>query len=31
MEEIPDDGFKIVILIVVAIIMFIVLKLPKKK
>ena len=31
MNELPDDGFKLVIFVVVAIVMLIVLKLPKKK
>jgi len=31
MEEIPDDGVKVLILVVIAIVFFIILKMPKKK
>ena len=31
MEEIPDDGVKVLILIVIAVVFFIILKMPKKK
>jgi len=31
MQEIPDDGVKVLILVVIAIVFFIVLKMPKKK
>lgn len=31
MDEIPDDGFKLIIFIVIAIVMIVVLRLPKKK
>jgi len=31
MEEIPDDGVKILILLAIAIVFFIILKMPKKK
>jgi hypothetical protein len=31
MEEIPDDGVKVLILVVIAVVFFIILKMPKKK
>jgi hypothetical protein len=31
MEEIPDDGVKVLILLGIAIVFFIILKMPKKK
>ena len=31
MEEIPDDGVKVLILVVIALVFFIILKMPKKK
>jgi len=31
MDEIPDDGVKILILVVIAVVFFIILKMPKEK
>ena len=31
MEEIPDDGVKVLILVVIAVVFFVILKMPKKK
>jgi len=31
MDEIPDDGVKVLILAVIAVVFFIILKMPKKK